>query len=259
MPAAKKGTLQLRLHAPATPQHVAVAASMFRDLVSAVRADLPETSVTMVVTNFNMTAGLRYQDQSGRNVLDSISRLIREPVKAVHQRPSLTAAADVLSQYAPQLEEYRPEFWSSKKLLKRFDTDFVDALSLVREERSRLVLRGDTVIRSQVFRAGRTSGTKSIAARVTIGKGQQDIRIKKGCEGPFFDFAKSGVVCAVRVEAAWFRDENGRLELDAKRSRLAAVAPWKSGVGDDLMREVREYPTVTVRDAENVLDEVGRF
>ncbi len=257
MPAAKKGTLQLRLHAPATPDHVLLAAELFRDLLSAVRPDLSEASVTMVVSNFNMTAGLRYQNRSGKTVIETISKLIREPAETINHRPKLTSVADVLSGYGPKLQDYRPEFWSRNRLIKRFDDEFMGALSLVGQERARRILRGDTVFYSPVFRVGRTSSEKAIRARITIDGIQRDIQVKKGHEGPFFDAAKKGEICAIYAEAAWFRDEHGLLELDVKRSRLASIKPWSTTTGDDLMQAVHQYPVDI--DIDDVLDDVGRF
>lgn len=255
MPAAKKGTLQLRLHAPATPDHVVVAASMFRDLLSTTHPVLSEGSITMVVSNFDMTAGLRYQDQSGRRVLEAISKVIRAPAEAVNRRPALTAVADILSEYAPKLVNFAPAFWSSRGLIRSFDEKFVHTLSEVVKEQSRLLLWGDTIVYSPVYRVGRTSDKEETRARIEIDGQRHDIRVKKGSEGLFFDAAKNGDIHAVYLEAAWYRNEHGNLELDTRRSRAVSAEVWEPATDTDLMQEITQFPHAPWQDTDGILDE----
>lgn len=249
-----KGSLQLRLSAAASPERVYVAAGLFRDLLRAISPSLAEESVTLVVSNFAMTAGLRPQDPSGKSTVDALIRFLAKPIKEANRRPGFASAAELITTYGPKLAPYGAEFWTPRRLLCKVDDELAVLMKRVSSGRARRLLRGDTTIYSPVLRVGRTDDQSTVRARVSISGKARDIAIKQGQAEPFFDAAKHGRLCRVSVEAFWYRDEEGELELYVPKSRLVSVSELKAVNGADTMQAAMDCPFQLFDNVEDVID-----
>lgn len=259
MPANPRGALQLRLHAAATPDRVLEAAKLFHHMVRDAYPDLPTESITMVVHNRDMVAGMRWQDSAGRRAIDGIIRFALKPdVELIRHPQTASALAHAVAENADTLTEYGAELWTPRRKLTDFSNTFVETVQrLASTATPRPALRGATVIYTQVYKVGRANQkATAIKAKIDVDGRAQEVQIRRGADGDFFDAAKSRKICAVHVDAAWFRTGDGNLVFDARRSRLVKVEPWSPISGADLMQRVEQLPADALIDLDEFLDDI---
>jgi hypothetical protein len=254
-----RGAIQLRLHVASTPERVAEAANLFGQILRDAYPGLPAESVTMVVNNFDMTAGMRWQDRLGKRAIDGIIRFAANPNDEATKHPTVSCAiAEAFAEHGESFFDLKAELWTPKRKLTEVNDEFVFEMKrLCQERRPTPAMRGDTIIYSVVHRVGRASKKSTYdTARIDIDEKPQDVPIAKGKESAFFDAAKSRALFAIHMEVAWIRSIDGGLVIDPKRSRVTQIDEWKPISGADLMQEFGSFPAGMFSDIDYLIDDV---
>jgi hypothetical protein len=91
--------------------------------------------------------------------------------------------------------------------------------------------RGSMVVHSRIHRIGRADDGKHLTVRIFIGDGNHEVRLVAEDVDPFYEAAKTGAPCALRVDGAWLRGDDGALRLAPSKCRVTALdlAPARSG------------------------------
>ncbi|WP_441287248.1 hypothetical protein ACSRUE_34155 [Sorangium sp. KYC3313] len=244
MPSAhQKGSLQLRLHAASTPERVLLAATLFDDVVKRAYPSLDPDTITMVVSNFDMTAGMRYYGHEARKAIDGIIRFLTNPELEIAKRPGAWVIAETFAEHSPALAQYGAEVWTPKRKepIAVIHNEFIATMiRLAQDKKPAPALRGNTVVYSVIYRVGRTSASsRHVRARIELDGKPQEVTIRKGEESAFYDAAKTKNVYAIQLDASWTADESGRLMFDPSRSQANKIEAWCPISGADLIQEVR--------------------
>lgn len=260
MPANPKGAIQLTLRTAATPERVLDAACLFNQILKDAFPRLHDGSITMVVHNLDMVAGIRWQDPAGRRAIDGIIRFIRTPAIEAKKHPqvALALARGFSSEYAEQLTAHQAELRTPRQKLVEFNDDFVARMQeIAKAEKNQPAFRGTTVVYSEVYKVGRSSErARHVTARIDIDGETQEIPLQRGVDNDFFDAAKSRGVHAVFLDAVWMRTADGQLVLDQRRSRLTKVERWQPISGADFMQQVQQIPAEALLDLDDIIDEL---
>lgn len=259
MPANPKGAIQLLLQAAATPERVLEAATLFNQLLKDAYPELSEDSVTMVVQNFDMTAGIRWQDNAGKRAVDGIIRFLLDPDTEASKHPDVAwAIARALSDNAEMLTAHKAELRTPKRKLAEISELFVANMTrLARDPSPRPALRGTMVVYTKIYKVGQTSDrARQTTARIDVDGRTHEVVIRSTAANEFFDAAKSKKIHAVYIDANWIRTADGKLVFDPRRSRLTKVEKWHPISGADLMQRVEQLPTESLLDIDDLLDDL---
>lgn len=253
-----RGAFQLRLQVASTPERVSEAANWFGEILRDVYPQVPSGSVTMVVNNLDMTAGMRWQDKSGKRAIDGIIRFASNPNDEANKHPeSSWVMAEVFAEHGELFKDCNAELWTPKRKLASVNDEFVGEMRrLATEKRPAPVMRGDTILYSAVHRVGRSShNARHATARIDVDGRPVDIPIVAGKEFAFFDAAKSRALVSIRVHVSWIRSAQGKLIIDPRRSRITNLEDWSPITGNDLMQEVGNLPVDMFSDLDYLLDD----
>ncbi|NUQ74457.1 MAG: hypothetical protein HUU21_12950 [Polyangiaceae bacterium] len=237
-----ENAFELRLDAPATPQRVAAAAQFVERVLDITYPNLPEGSVTLVVTNYNMGTGVRANTQSGRVAIRMFMDFLANPTKALAKNPVASGIAAVLAAPGEEIQSAKIVKLRGKlKVLATLDEQFSRQMrALANVSRPEPALRGSTIIYSPVLRVGRLNEDTTIRARVRIDGAWRDIPIKDNRES-FYDAAKDGRLFPIKIETVWLRGPDGKLFVDVGRTKLVSVDhAWSAVPGAEFVRLVHE-------------------
>ncbi|WP_437762202.1 hypothetical protein WME77_29445 [Sorangium sp. So ce764] len=255
----QKGSIQLRLPVASTPERVLLAASLFDRIVKTAYPSLPSGTITMVVSNLNMTAGLRHYGTPARKAIDRLIQFVIDPETETARHPDSWSIADAFSDFADDLASLGAEMWTPKrkKPIAVFGPTFaMEIKRLAREKKPAPALRGTTIVYSAIYKVGRASEkSRYETARIEVDGQTYDVQIRASKSGPFYDAAKSKKVFAVHVDAAWLRAADGRLFFDKSRSRLTQIESWSPISGANLMQEVDALPPDMFADFDYLIDD----
>ncbi|WP_438036377.1 hypothetical protein [Sorangium sp. So ce204] len=254
--------LELRLAAASTPERVASAALLLSDVIRAAYPGLGENSVTMVVSNYSMIAGLRPRDDAGHSAISDVISFARDPERAFDSIASAWGIAKAFAEHGLDLHLYKAELWARGNAgpVARLGDEFMALMRrLSREKKPIPLMRGSTVIYSLVHRVGRANGkTTVVKARIDVDGKPCDVRISTGSEDQFFDAAKNKrVVHAIALDAAWAITSGGTYVFDASSSRARSATPWKPISGAELMKELSGVQQIDSEDLRHVLDDIA--
>lgn len=254
-----KSILELRLPVAATPGRVEAAAQMFRLAIEAAYDDLPPDSVTMVVDNFKMNAGIRAWDRAGRTAVTRVEKVVRDPIKEIRARPASQRIADAIAKCRSEIQPYSPQILSpgTKKKPVPMDETFFNAIEGVAKralpETDRL--RGGTEVYSLVYRVGRVDESKEIAARITVEGRTRDVPIQtEALARRLFDAARDGRMVRLILEAHWLRDGMA-WTVDPRSVRIIAMNEMEPISGADFLSQVPIFPS-TDDEVRSLLEEL---
>lgn len=223
-----KVIFELRFGAPASPENVKLAASMFQDFIERSVDEEARASITMVVHNRDMKASLRSWSTSATKELREIVTLAKNPLRAIQKKPARAVIADVFADYASDLVPLHATMWTPRggQPVATIDAMFrkmmADAATAAREDPT--TLRGRATVVSVIHRAGRLDIGKALTARVAIDGRPRDVAIADDIKGAIFDFAKTDVVVRLTINATWLRNGD-EFKVDPKSVRVVAVEP----------------------------------
>lgn len=234
---------KLQLEAAATPERVAAAATFLGRVLRAASPDLPEGSITLVVTNYNMGAAVRARTAEGRKAAKRFLLFLENPTRMLDSDPSTRNLAEALATPGDALLSatiFRPR---ARRPLAVIDQQFarhMHALANATEEEP--CLRGPTTVYSPVYRVGRWDENKTIKARIRMGGEPHDIALADERIAPdFFKAAMETRAFPVRLAAVWVRRADGRLQVDAKRTLAVSVdLSWAPITGADFVEAVQQ-------------------
>jgi hypothetical protein len=231
---------------------------MFAQMIRDAYPKLGSDSITLVVRNRDMVAGVRWQDQAGKRAIDGIVRFALNPEEEATKHPDVASAvAEAFYEHASLFKMHTAQLWTPRKMIATLDENFVEELKRVaHEKKPAAAIKGNTIIYSQVHKVGRASGkSRHDTARIDIDGKPQDVPIKSGREALFFDAAKNRVgTYAIHVMASWSRTEDGAIVLDARRSRATRISEWKAISGADVLQSIDPTSGPMFEDLEDIVD-----
>lgn len=236
--------LSLRLEAAASPDRVAAAAILFRDVLAAIDPALGSEDVTLVVSNLELVATARGRSPAGRRVVGSMEGLVRNPMHAVQGARELGRAAERLASCAKPFLPLKAKFLDRHGAeISSVDYTFVRTLSAVAKDTLREKeggdLRGETVVFSRVYRFGRVDDGRELMARLHVDGRASDVRVDAGLEDSFWDAARSGEMLPIRLQGRWAEVE-GELKLQEPVA-ISIDTTFRLWTGRELLEEAQRH------------------
>lgn len=240
--AGKPKTLELRISLPATPERVEASAKFFGAMLRAANPDLREGSVTLVVTNFNMGTALRAQNDEGKSAINRCIAVLKDPETSTKKSPEAMNIANAISHVSPLLlgsKIIRPQ---SQKAVALLDERFIGRVKRCLRPLSHPVLRGSTVIYSQVLRVGRLSEGEPVKIRIQLDNQWQDVKLAdKNLSAEFYNAAAKEAEYPITVSTVWHKNGDGLLLMDPKETYATGIdLLWRPIGGRDLIDLVQK-------------------
>lgn len=254
-----KTVLELQLDAAATPGRVERAARMFDDLVKAAGEQLPPDSLTLVVDNYSMRVGVRPQNEEGKRLLDRITSVLKDPLKALRETPEVRELAKIVSDYGKDAKEDKARIkrWRAHRPFVEFDNVYIKMLSgaVESDPNPEDSIKGTTVVYSPIYRVGRTSEGKKNQARVMLDGKPHDIEIDDAAKADFFDAAKTGRTVMISLETEWIRGSDGSRKPRVKGTRAIAVqACDEDSSGKSILDAISDLPPLDPEQLASIID-----
>lgn len=242
-------SLELRLTEAATPERVEATARMFRQMLEVVHPGLPPDTVTMIITNKRMGAGLRPWSKEALTAAKDVIAFARTPIGYLKKHPQQLELVTVVREFVRSARTERgAQLWrpGAKKATARLNTAFADRVERHRTKveaataRAPLISFTSTSVRSVVLRVGKAAEGKPVCARIEFEGEARDIPIE-GTSGPFFDAARDGGVYRIRLRIAWRYDRGGEKRVDSEHCSLISLTQLASPMrGESLVRALAE-------------------
>jgi hypothetical protein len=213
---------------------------MFEETLAQIAPELEPGSITLIVSNYAAAMELRSWNSPAADALAMAEHLIANATEAVQGLPRLRSAARTLARHAEELTEYRPTFWKRDEKIGDLDEALVSTLHAVGRTivyeiaEGRMVLHGETVVFSPIFRVGRTGTRKHVKARMLLDGRPCEVLVAASAEDDAWSAARRGGVAEVRLRGRWgpFRDGHVRL---VRPEILAISTDFSFSTGRELM------------------------
>jgi len=239
-----KDDLEIKISAAASPGRVLIAAQMIQAALHAADASLPEDAVTMVVSNYNMSVGLRPQIAAGKLAMAKIRRVIENPLKEVQKHPASQLVAEALSRKAGALAPFNAEVLdgAGKKRLATIDKKFIDVLGAAGRHalKSGDFLDGGAEFHTLIYRVGRAGMGPKTTARIQVDGTLHEIRVSASGDltKRLFDYARDKKTVRVGAQCRWLRGEGDRWEFDFREMKVISVEEMDPVSGKELLTEL---------------------
>src|SRR5580704_2026227 len=99
-------SLEIRFDSAATPARVAATARFFDEVLKGADPDLPDGSVTLVVSNYATVAGIRAWDSPGKAAVRRCERYLVNPTKDVRLHPEARHIAQAFAKAGADMAPY---------------------------------------------------------------------------------------------------------------------------------------------------------
>jgi hypothetical protein len=231
----------LRLEAAATPERVAAAATFLKNVLDAAHPNLPDGSITMVVTNLNMGTHVRPRTAEGRKATNRILQFLENPARVLGRDPTSRGIAAAFASANHILREasiFRPR---GRTPLATFNETFTKQMgALAASTKAEQALRGTTIVYSPVYRVGRSDEDRATKVRIRLdGECHEITLLDQESAMDFYTAAPLKRTFPIYLNAVWNRGVDGRLYYDVGATRAVRVdLKWEPVTGAEFVAAI---------------------
>ena len=250
----------LRLEAAATPERVAAAAAFLSRVLQAAHPDLPDGSVTIVVTNFAMGTHVRPRTHEGLVATRRILDFLDNPSRTLDRDPKTRDIAVAFAHVDQTLQAATISRPRARKPVATLDDAFARRMgALASTARPESTVRGTTVVYSPVYRVGRWDEDAATKARIRVDGECHDIALAKDSnDTDFYNAAAHKRPFPIYLNAVWMRGGDGRLRYELKSTRVIRVdLSWTPLTGEEFVAAVNDSASLGYGDDDEFEERVA--